>query len=92
MFYKILKKLIFSLTKFVKCIKIFLLKKEGGEGGKMGRSKFFNEKKILCINVEKEEKEEIERVAKEYGMEVSSFIRWVLKKEIKKKEKEAFEW
>ena len=54
----------------------------------MGRPKFFNERKLICFNLEKEEREKVAEIAKEMGMEISSYLRWLLKRELRKIEKE----
>ena len=49
-----------------------------------GRRRFFGKRKLVCFNLEAEEKEKVKEVAKKLGMELSSFLRWVVKKEIRK--------
>jgi len=49
-----------------------------------GRRRFFGRRKLVCFNLEAEEKEKVKEVAKKLGMELSSFLRWVVKKEIRK--------
>lgn len=53
-----------------------------------GRTKFFSKRKIICFHLEEEEKERLIKAAKELGMEMSSYLRWLIKKELKKMEKE----
>jgi len=51
-----------------------------------GRRKFFSKRKLVCFNLEAEEKEKVKEVAKKLGMELSSFLRWVVKKEVREVE------
>jgi len=52
----------------------------------MARSKLFEDKKIVCFHLEKEEKKKLKEYAKDMGMGISTYLRWLIKEKLKELE------
>ena len=52
----------------------------------MARSKLFEDKKIVCFHLEKEEKKKLKEYAKDMGMGISAYLRWLIKEKLKELE------